>query len=70
MREKPTLRIPLGIIALLIALSAYVVLVVGLSDYIAQLHVLAQTVVYIVLGTIWILPLKRFLMWMETGRWR
>jgi hypothetical protein len=29
----------------------------------------AQTAVYVVLGLIWLLPLKRFLIWMETGRW-
>ena len=29
---------------------------------------LAQTLVYLVLGVIWLLPLKRFLIWMETGR--
>ena len=31
---------------------------------------LAQTPVYILLGIVWLLPLKRFLIWMETGRWR
>ena len=69
MRDKPTLRIPLGIIALLLALTVYALLVAKASDYIGQLHVLLQTLVYIVLGTVWLLPLKRFLIWMETGKW-
>ncbi|MCP5396955.1 MAG: DUF2842 domain-containing protein [Sphingomonadaceae bacterium] len=69
MREKPTLRIPLGIIALLAVLTVYAVLVASASDYIGQLHVLVQTVIYIILGTIWLLPLRRFLIWMETGKW-
>ncbi|MFA9201865.1 MAG: DUF2842 domain-containing protein [Cypionkella sp.] len=30
---------------------------------------LGQSVIYLVLGVIWLLPLKRFLIWMETGRW-
>ena len=30
---------------------------------------LAQTLIYVVLGVIWLLPLRRFLIWMETGRW-
>ena len=30
---------------------------------------LAQAPVYLVLGVIWLLPLRRFLIWMETGRW-
>ncbi|HAL89575.1 MAG TPA: DUF2842 domain-containing protein, partial [Erythrobacter sp.] len=25
--------------------------------------------VYVVLGIVWLLPLRRFLIWMETGRW-
>lgn len=70
MRRKPTLRIPLGILALVAALAVYALLVAWASDWIGQLHVLLQTVVYIVLGVIWLLPLRRFLIWMETGKWR
>ncbi|MFV0644903.1 MAG: DUF2842 domain-containing protein [Sphingomonadaceae bacterium] len=69
MRDKPTLRIPLGILALVAALVLYTILVASASDYIGQLPVVVQTILYIVLGTIWILPLRRFLIWMETGRW-
>jgi hypothetical protein len=39
------------------------------SQWIGRLPVPAQVPVYLVLGTIWLLPLKRFLIWMETGRW-
>jgi hypothetical protein len=69
MREKPTLRIPLGILALLFVLALYVLAVVWASQWIEQLPVLAQAVVYLVLGVAWLLPLRRFLIWMETGRW-
>lgn len=69
MRQKPTMRIPLGILALVAALTAYVLAIAWASRWIGELHVLLQTPIYIVLGTIWILPLKRFLIWMETGRW-
>ncbi|MEQ1498009.1 MAG: DUF2842 domain-containing protein [Novosphingobium sp.] len=71
MRTEPTLRIPFGILALLAVLMAYAVLVAHfLAPYIAHWPALAQTPVYIVLGVVWLLPLKRFLIWMETGRWR
>jgi hypothetical protein len=69
MRDKPTLRIPLGILALLTALGIYAGGVVWASRWIELLPVLAQTVVYLVLGVIWLAPLRRFLIWMETGRW-
>ena len=70
MREKPTLRIPLGILALLFALALYVLAVVWASQWIERLPVLAQAVVYLLLGVAWLLPLRRFLIWMETGRWK
>lgn len=71
MREEPTLRIPLGILALLGALLAYgVAVATWVPPWIDNWPTMAQTMVYIVLGVIWLLPLKRFLIWMETGRWR
>ena len=69
MRDKPTLRIPLGILALLVALGLYALAVVWTSRWIELLPMLAQALVYLVLGVAWLLPLRRFLIWMETGRW-
>lgn len=70
MRERPTLRIPLGILALLAALAAYAAAVATVvPPLIGDWPALAQAPVYLVLGTIWLLPLRRFLIWMETGRW-
>lgn len=71
MRTEPTLRIPLGVLALLIALLAYGMVVARyLPALIGTWPTLAQLPVYVVLGVVWLLPLKRFLIWMETGRWR
>jgi Protein of unknown function (DUF2842) len=70
MRQEPTLRIPLGILALLVALTVYGLLVANfVAPLIASWPGLAQAPVYLVLGVIWLLPLRRFLIWMETGRW-
>ena len=70
MREEPTLRIPLGVLGLLVALLAYGIVVASfVPPVIADWHTLVQTLVYLVLGVIWLLPLRRFLIWMETGRW-
>lgn len=69
MRKEPTWRIPVGILALLAGLIVYALGVMAASPWIGQLHVAIQTVVYLVLGVVWLLPLKRFLIWMETGRW-
>nr|WP_295631035.1 DUF2842 domain-containing protein [Novosphingobium sp.] len=64
----PTWRKPAGILMLLTGLVLYGVLVASASGLIAQTPVLVQAVVYMVLGIVWILPLRRFLIWMETGR--
>jgi hypothetical protein len=64
----PTWRKPIGIIALLLGLLLYLGVVAGASGMIGRLPVLVQAVVYMVLGIAWILPLRRFLIWMETGR--
>ncbi len=70
MREQPTLRIPLGVLALLATLFVYGGLV---ARYVAPLiqdwPALGQLPVYVLLGVVWLLPLRRFLIWMETGRW-
>ena len=69
MRDKPTLRIPLGILVLLALLATYALLVASASQWIGRLPILAQAPVYLVLGVAWLLPMRRFLIWMETGRW-
>ncbi len=68
MRDRPTWRIPVGVLALLAALLTYGIVVAMLSTPIGRLPVLVQLPIYLVLGTIWLLPLRRFLIWMETGR--
>lgn len=70
MRETPTWRIPVGVLALVVALAAYALLIARfVPPVIGEWHALAQTPVYIVLGIVWIFPLRRYLLWMETGRW-
>lgn len=69
MRKEPTWRIPVGILLLLAGLMVYAGVVMWASQWIGLLHVGVQTVVYLILGVAWLLPLRRFLIWMETGRW-
>ena len=70
MRDQPTWRIPFGILALIFVLAIYVLAAVWASQWIERLPALAQAVVYLILGVIWLLPLRRFLIWMETGSWK
>jgi hypothetical protein len=70
MRTEPTWRIPIGILALVLGVLAYSALVAYLvAPLLAGWNALTQLPVYVVLGVIWLAPLRRFLIWMETGRW-
>jgi hypothetical protein len=71
MRTQPTWRIPFGVLLLFAALLAYGAAVARwLGPWIGNWPVLAQMIAYILLGVVWLLPLRRFLIWMETGRVR
>lgn len=68
--DAPSWRKPAGallIVALIVVWSALVLLA---SPWIERLHWLAQALVYLIAGIVWILPLKPLLRWMETGVWR
>ena len=71
MRTEPTWRIPIGLLGLLIGLAIYgIVIARYLPELIGEWPALVQTVIYLFLGLVWLLPLGRFLKWMETGNWR
>lgn len=70
MRETPTWRIPVGIVGLFFVLMVYAILIARYApEVIGGWSGGAQTVVYLILGVIWLLPLRNFLIWMETGSW-
>lgn len=72
MRDEPTWRIPAGVLALMVALALYGLLIAQfLAPLIAGWPALAQFPVYVVLGVawLWLMPVRRFLKWMETGHW-
>ncbi|HEV7233072.1 MAG TPA: DUF2842 domain-containing protein [Sphingorhabdus sp.] len=68
--QHPSWRKPAGIIAILAIIAIWAFLVVSASDYIGALPVLAQAVIYLLAGTIWIVPLRPLLIWMETGSFK
>ena len=71
MRTEPTWRIPVGVLALFAVLLIYGSLVARyLAPLMANWPTLAQVPVYLLLGLVWLLPLRRFLIWMETSNWR
>ena len=72
MRDEPTWRIPAGVLALMLALAVYGAAIAHfLAPLLSSWSALAQLPVYVVLGVawLWLMPVKRFLKWMETGSW-
>jgi len=67
---NPSWRKPAGMLGILAFIALWVVLVASFSASLAKLHWGIQLPIYVVLGVVWIAPLKPVLRWMETGRWR
>lgn len=69
---EPSWRKPAGMLLILLLIAIWCALVASLSPWIGQLPGLAQLPIYGLSGIvwIWILPLRRLLIWMETGKWR
>jgi len=66
----PSIRRPLGILALFIAIIAYCLFVVWLFEPVASLHPLVQLPIWMVLGIGWVFPMKPVIFWIETGKWK
>lgn len=68
----PSWRKPVGMLILLGLIAIWIVLVTSLSPVVGVWHWLLQLGFYVAAGVIWLwlLPIRRLLLWMETGRWR
>ncbi|HET8613016.1 MAG TPA: DUF2842 domain-containing protein [Sphingomonas sp.] len=69
---QPTWRKPFGALLILALIAVWAALVMQLSGPVGRLPALVQAIFYLAAGIawLWVLPLKRLLAWMETGRWR
>ena len=68
--KQPTWRKPAGMLAILLIILVWSVLIVSASEFIGQLHILLQSVIYLIAGVIWIAPMRPLMIWMETGSFR
>jgi hypothetical protein len=57
-----------GLILLLVVFWA--VFVASLAPAVSRWPILVQAPFYLVMGIIWIIPLKPLVRWIQTGRWR
>ncbi|MCY7280217.1 MAG: DUF2842 domain-containing protein [Sphingomonas bacterium] len=68
--NKPSWRNGAGIAGILLLIVLLAVLVASFSGVVGGWPVLGQALFYLVVGMIWVAPLKPLLRWMETGRFR
>lgn len=66
----PTYRKPVGVLAIVAGLIVYAGVVSRLVAPIGALPWWLAVPLYLILGVLWLLPLKPLLQWMETGSWR
>jgi hypothetical protein len=70
MQHQPSWRKPAGMLLILLGIALWVGLIASFSAQIARLPQLAQGLIYVTAGLVWIFPMRPILVWMETGRWR
>ena len=68
--NKPSWRNGAGIAGILLLIVLLAVVVASFSGVVGRWPVIAQALFYLVIGVVWIAPLKPVLRWMETGRFR
>jgi hypothetical protein len=67
---KPSPRKLIGIALILLLIVLWSALVAAMARFVGHWPVLVQALFYLVMGLIWIAPLKPLVRWMQTGRFR
>lgn len=60
----------LGILIILSLILIWAALVASLASIVGKWPVIVQGAFYLIVGIVWILPLKPLIRWTETGSWR
>lgn len=67
---EPSARKLVGISTILLLIGVWAAFVAALSPFVGQWPVLVQAPYYLIMGTVWIIPLKPLVRWIETGSFR
>jgi predicted membrane channel-forming protein YqfA (hemolysin III family) len=67
---NPSWRKLLGILIILSLILIWAVVVASLSRIVGKWPGFVQAAFYLVMGIVWILPLKPLIRWTETGSWQ
>ena len=69
-RTEPSLRMLVGIALILLLVVIWAAFVASLAQIVDRWPILAQAGFYLVMGIIWIIPLKPLVRWIQTGSFR
>ncbi len=68
--EKPKIRKPLGVLFIILLICLYAAAIMSVAGPIQRLPALAQAPIWLVLGIVWIVPIRPLVRWIEIGRFR
>jgi predicted membrane channel-forming protein YqfA (hemolysin III family) len=66
---EPSARKLVGIALILLLIVLWAAFVASLAPLIGTWPTLVQAPFYLVMGIVWIIPLKPLVRWIESGRW-
>jgi len=69
-RPQPSPRKLVGIALILLLVVVWAAFVASLAQVVGGWPILVQAGFYLVMGTIWIIPLKPLVRWIQTGSFR
>ena len=70
MEPQPSYRKLVGIAAILLLIVVWAAFVASLARVVGRWPILVQAPFYLVMGLVWIIPLKPLVRWIETGSFR
>ncbi len=56
-------RVPVAVIGGLVGFAAYVAVVVALGDHVADTNWALQALYFVIVGTVWVLPVRWLMLW-------
>ena len=67
MKAQPSARKLIGTGLILLTIAVWAALVASLARFVGTWPVLIQAPFYLVMGLVWIIPMKPLVRWIETG---
>lgn len=69
-RTEPSFRKLVGVALILLLVVVWAAFVASLAQIVGRWPILVQAAFYLVMGIIWIIPLKPLVRWIQTGSFR